>query len=97
MQLEGVKVVSFIPGRLRLRLEQLKGNAVLCERAQREIMAVQGIKSVETNPGTGSILLLYDSKTAKDPAAVNRLFDTFHNLFPAHNLEKMRDWLLSKA
>lgn len=97
MRLQGVELVSFIPGRVRLRVDVLKGNPALGTRAERELGAAPGIKSVDVSPTTGSLLLVYDRKAVKDPAAVNQLFDTLHALFPTVNLASMRDWLLSKA
>jgi copper chaperone CopZ len=54
-------VVSFTPGRIRLRFAELK-NAGAAERAKARIKETAGITRVETNSLTGSILIEYDTK-----------------------------------
>jgi copper chaperone CopZ len=55
-------VVSFVPGRIRLRFKELK-NSVNAELVKSRIMEEPGITNVETNPRTGSVLIEYDTKT----------------------------------
>ena len=52
-------VVSFTPGRIRLRLKELKKNAV-AENVKTRISEVPGITGVEINTVTGSILIEYN-------------------------------------
>jgi copper chaperone CopZ len=52
-------VVSFVPGRVRLRFKELK-NGAAAERAKARIEEVPGITKVEVNPLTGGILIEYD-------------------------------------
>jgi copper chaperone CopZ len=54
-------IVSFIPGRIRLRFKELKNSAV-AESAKARIKETPGITRVEVNPVTGSILIEYDLK-----------------------------------
>jgi copper chaperone CopZ len=54
-------VVSFVPGRIRLRFEELK-NSAAAESAKARIKEAPGITAVEVNPITGSILIEYDTK-----------------------------------
>jgi copper chaperone CopZ len=54
-------VVSFVPGRIRLRFKELK-NRGTAELVKSRIMEEPGITKVETNPVTGSILIEYDTK-----------------------------------
>lgn len=54
-----VRIVSRLPGRLRLRGEDLRvsaANQALC----RELLGWEGVVSAEGNPTTGGILLRYD-------------------------------------
>lgn len=55
------KVASSIPGRVRLRLPELKKQADLCARLAEAIKGVSGIDAVHVSPITGSILALYDA------------------------------------
>ncbi|MDR3174899.1 MAG: heavy-metal-associated domain-containing protein [Treponema sp.] len=52
-------IVSFVPGRLRLRLPELK-NQDLAGELLPQIQAVPGIKTVEIKTLTGSLLIEYD-------------------------------------
>ena len=58
--LDGVHFMSLTPGRLRLKVRDLKNSkafaATLCER----LAVLPGIKKVEANQATCSLLVLYD-------------------------------------
>ena len=63
-----VEVASYIPGRVRLYARPLVGNAALAAQVERELSGAAGMKSVRTNPVTGSILIEYDPAVLrKDP------------------------------
>ncbi|MDR2747711.1 MAG: CdiA family toxin C-terminal domain-containing protein [Treponema sp.] len=52
-------IVSFTPGRVRLRLAELK-NQDMAGKLLPRIKAIAGIKSVEIKTLTGSLLIEYD-------------------------------------
>ncbi|MDR1306572.1 MAG: ATPase P [Treponema sp.] len=52
-------IVSFIPGRVRLRLPELK-NPVLAAELLPRIRAVPGVSAAEIKTLTGSLLIQYD-------------------------------------
>ena len=52
-------IVSFVPGRIRLRFKELKESAA-AENARTRIRETPGITRVEINPLTGSVLIEYD-------------------------------------
>ena len=52
-------VISFIPGRIRLRFKELKESAA-AESVKARIKETPGITRVEINRLTGSILIEYD-------------------------------------
>jgi copper chaperone CopZ len=54
-------VVSFIPGRIRLRFKELKNPATACQVSAR-VKQIPGITNVEIKTITGSILIEYDAK-----------------------------------
>jgi len=54
-------IVSFVPGRIRLRFKELK-NPATAEIAKARIGEMPGIANAEINPATGSILIEYDSE-----------------------------------
>src|ERR1700729_343027 len=67
-------IVHHIPGRLRLKVPGAKGNAVFMDQVQAALSSVDGVREIEVNPVTGSVLVHYD------PDA----FDTFHDNVHEH-------------
>jgi len=55
-------LVSFVPGRIRLRFKELKKHLALAEDVKVRVLAIAGITNVEMNSVTGSILIEYDPK-----------------------------------
>jgi hypothetical protein len=60
---EGIKVVHALPGRVRVKVAQIKGNPELARQAREKLAGVPGIREVEANPLTGSVLVLFDLAT----------------------------------
>jgi hypothetical protein len=54
-------IVSFCPGRIRLRFKELKDQAV-ADMARTRLMETPGITKAEVNTLTGSILVEYDAE-----------------------------------
>lgn len=54
-------ISSFFPGRVRLRAPVFKDDEI-CAKALSILQTSDAVKSVERNPVTGSILLMYDTK-----------------------------------
>ena len=54
-------LVSFVPGRVRLRFKELKESAV-AENTRQKIQQTSGVTKVEINQLTGSLLIEYDEK-----------------------------------
>ena len=55
-----VQVTHFLPGRIRLKLKDLKRNPEFAEEIEETLAEVPGIEQVEANPVTGSVLIEYD-------------------------------------
>ncbi len=55
-----VQLAHASPGRMRLKVAQVKGNAERARQIEEQIRSVSGIHSVEANPVTGSLLLTYE-------------------------------------
>jgi hypothetical protein len=64
------KVVSDIPGRLRVRAQQLKGQQRLAEQCTERLAKLEGISEVHVSPLTGSVLTFYDSDQYKSAGAL---------------------------
>ncbi len=57
----GLRVVhNMLPGRLRVRADELRGNEKMLGLITRKLGGLSGVGSVETNSITGSILVIYD-------------------------------------
>jgi len=54
-----VQTAHFMPGRVRLRVPSLAENGTGAALVQEKLPAIQGVQSVELNPATGSVLIVY--------------------------------------
>ena len=82
MAIKGVHVVHAMPGRIRLRVDKVKGNPAFAQKAQNKLGRVPGIKQVEAKPLTGSVLIYYDAAALLAEGALAVLTDGFAELFP---------------
>ncbi len=97
MEIEGLKVVHALPGRVRLKVAKVKGNPALARKAQEKLAKVPGIKQVEAKPGTGSLLIHYDTEHLFSLASMEMLSVTLGELFPEIEAVTMAAWLASLA
>jgi hypothetical protein len=68
-----LRVTSFIPGRVRLKSEQLRDDEPLGTRIADALHEVDVITDVAVNPRTGSVLLHYDHSELDDlPTLIDR-------------------------
>ena len=97
-----IQIVHFLPGRVRVKLPRLKGNAPLAGEIERTLTALQGIRHVETSTTTGSVLVLYEPHlpASLDLEAVGRLTELAHTLglsFEAVDMDVIQHWLHTVA
>ncbi len=97
MELEGLKIVHALPGRVRLRVATVKGNPALARRVQKKLAAVPGIRQVEAKPGTGSLLIHYDTGELLSTASLDILTETLGELFPEIEVLNLATGLASLA
>src|SRR5262245_19629576 len=57
--------IHILPGRVRVRLPRLKGNASLAGEVERTLTALAGVLHVETSTTTGSVLVVYEPQIAQ--------------------------------
>ena len=50
-----------VPGRLRVKTPQLKGDEARAEEVRRMLLAFEGVSDIRINTVTGSILVMYDA------------------------------------
>jgi hypothetical protein len=60
---------------------------------QTRLLAVPGIRSVEFNPLTGSVLALFDPQTLTAPTSLLTLAETLTDLFPELDQSKLAEFL----
>ncbi len=52
--------IHFVPGRLRVRADAVRGCPAVAERIHSRLLAIRGVHSVTVNDLIGSILICYD-------------------------------------
>ncbi len=55
-----IRIVHFLPGRVRLRVAALKGQPQLAQEIQAAFDGLPGLTGIRTNTATGSVLITYD-------------------------------------
>jgi hypothetical protein len=90
LDFNGIKVVSYFPGRIRLRVDKLKHDPGFAAAVQEKLQDVPGIKKLEVKESTGSILVVYDKKTLVQPAASKQLLARLHKLFPEADTDRIK-------
>lgn len=88
-----IRIVHAIPGRVRLKVAGLRANQGLGGVIQTRLKAVPGIQAVETQPLTGSVLVLFDPATVLAPASLLTLSETLTDLFPDLDQTKLAEFL----
>jgi hypothetical protein len=83
VDLEDVRVVHAIPGRIRLKVSELKDNPTLAVAVQDRLSSVPAVDLVETNPVTGSVLVVYDVDEVASFDSVHAFSEVLTPLFPA--------------
>lgn len=88
-----IRIVHAIPGRVRLKVAGLKANPSLGGIIVTRLEAIPGIQTVETNPLTGSLLVLFDPQTMTAPASLLTLSETLNDLFPELDQTRLAEFL----
>lgn len=89
-----VHLVHYAPGRARLKIETLRGDATLADRVQDTLQAVTGIRSVGASSTTGSVLVAFDDRELRTPAAITALKQALTRLLPESDLRALTQLLL---
>lgn len=93
MDSNDIKIVHAIPGRVRLKVAKLKHNDAFARQVEERLNPLAAITSVETNPLTGTVLVVYDLQAVTVSATAHELLDTITQLFPELDLKKYQPWL----
>lgn len=95
MNLEDVKIVHAIPGRIRLKVASVRDNPTLAGELQQRLTSLQGVRRVEANPQTGSVLILYEATAFASAEAVQELAQPLAEIFPGLKLNDPQGWMSS--
>ena len=71
-----MKISSYshaIPGRLRIKIQQVKGSQETGQRVERILKNLEGVTSVTANPLTGNVLVLFDPDVLTHTDVIERL------------------------
>lgn len=59
---EPVRARHLLPGRARLEVKRLRGDAAAAEKLSASLGRIESVEAVRVSPVTGSVLLLYDAE-----------------------------------
>jgi hypothetical protein len=82
MTIKGVHVAHAMPGRVRLKVDKVKGNPAFARKAQEKLSRMPGVKGVEVKPLTGSVLIYYDAAALLAEGTLAAFTGGFAELFP---------------
>jgi hypothetical protein len=97
MEAEGTRVVHISPGRIRLKVAGVKDNPALAGEIRRRLTTTRGVQHVETNPLTGSVLVLYDAAGVPSSDSFLALADSLAALLPGTDVRKLAETWLAQA
>ena len=76
-----IKIIHFIPGRIRLQSLQWKTNGALMERVVKELQAQSMIFSVQPTFITGSLVVTYDTSYITDVQELDSWFRVLDQVY----------------
>jgi hypothetical protein len=86
-----------MPGRVRFKTARLKGNASFAREIEEALSPIAGIRAVEANPVTGSVLVHYDLDRLTSLDSLLALQQSFPRLFPDVELAQLQAFLDSSG
>lgn len=67
-----VELLHASPGRIRLRLPEIKGNPARARELEQQVAGLGPLRRVDANPVTGSLLIVYDADDAASLVEIAR-------------------------
>ncbi|HXG18526.1 MAG TPA: hypothetical protein VNN62_05565 [Methylomirabilota bacterium] len=92
METAAITLVHAIPGRVRLKIPELRDNAALAARLRERLTVVTGVQWVAANSRTGSLVIQYDPVTIASPESRRALLSPLTAIFPAAVLPNFETW-----
>ena len=86
-----IRIAHAIPGRIRLRIPALKGNSILGREVAEHIWTLAGVRWVETNASTGSLVVEYDPENPAWRDQPDEMVGSLVPLLPELDVRTMAD------
>ncbi len=93
LRAEDVHIAHFLPGRVRLKVPALRGRPQAAETLAAAFRAVPGVKRLDVNTLTGSVLITYDAPTLATREASGVLKGVLQQHLPGLDAEQVLRWL----
>jgi hypothetical protein len=93
MSIAGIKLVHAIPGRVRVKISQLQDNPEFAREICPRLSGVRGIRRIEANPPTGSLLVRYDLEEMTSLASLFALAEIVTPLLPGLDVAQLEERL----
>jgi hypothetical protein len=88
----GIRIAHAMPGRIRLKVDQIRTDSSTATRIEQHLASLPGVYKVETHPRTGSVLILYDASSASTLAFHQGFAESLAALFPGLEREAFESW-----
>ncbi|MDD3581731.1 MAG: hypothetical protein PHW74_12005 [Desulfobacca sp.] len=93
MEVEGIRLIHAIPGRVRLKIARLKHNQDLARVIHHRFATLPGVRRVEVNTRTGSLLVLFDPQEIISLESLQTLSEILPEVAPDLDVNQLADWL----
>jgi len=92
-----VTIAHAMPGRLRLKVAQIKHDPHLANELQQRLAAISTIQQVAVNTGTGSVVIQYDAAALTTEESFRALAASIATVFPDVDFSQIDVSALSSA
>jgi hypothetical protein len=82
LEIPGIQVLDYLPGRVRLKIRRLKHDPDLARALVGQLIAVDGITRVEANPLTGNLLVRFEARVLAEEVSRRALEGILAEHFP---------------
>jgi len=92
METAAIKIMHAIPGRIRVKVAQLRENPTLAAQIQEHLALVPGVQKIEANTRTSSLILSYEAAALSSPEGFRAFAEPLTALFPELTLPDFEAW-----
>lgn len=87
---EKIEILHYMPGRIRLKVPYIKNNQKICGVIHQHASSIKGVRSIEANPTTGSVLVRFDKDDTKIMQILNETLEDAETLTAISNADTKR-------